>query len=226
MVKSTPADAQSHTLRDLIVADAAIRLNVPIDTLQMTFNPADDTTLNLSEPQFRFNLEARHVFGLGDVEWNVLIVTDSGNKKVSIEATARAWQNQVVLVKPVAFGQVIRSVDVVERRVLVDHLPDDPLLTLAQCVGQECARELKPGTIMTARMVNPVDLAKVGQFITVTLASGNIRIKTVGRAMEAGSFGQTIKVKNEATEETYEVLLTGPQEGDDQSRRAAVAETE
>jgi flagella basal body P-ring formation protein FlgA len=67
--------------------------------------------------------------------------------------------------------------------------------------------------VLTARMVNPVDLAKVGQFVTVTLASGNIRIKTVGRAMQAGSYGQTIRVKNEAKEEVYEVLLTGPQEG-------------
>jgi hypothetical protein len=31
--------------------------------------------------------------------------------------------------------------------------------------------------------------------------------------MEGGSFGQTIRVKNEATNETFEVVLTGPQEG-------------
>jgi flagella basal body P-ring formation protein FlgA len=147
------------------------------------------------------------------VEWNVLVVTEAGNKKIPILATARAWQMQVVLVRPIAFKQVIQKDDVVQKRVLVDHLSDDILLTLAQSVGQESARELKPGTIMTARMVNPVDLAKPGQFVTVTMASGNVRIKTVGRAMEAGTYGQTIKVKNEATDATYEVVLTAPQEG-------------
>jgi hypothetical protein len=40
-----------------------------------------------------------------------------------------------------------------------------------------------------------------------------VSVKTVAKAMEGGSYGQTIRVKNEATNETYEVVLTGPQEG-------------
>jgi flagella basal body P-ring formation protein FlgA len=84
---------------------------------------------------------------------------------------------------------------------------------MAQGVGQEAAREIKPGMVLTSKMVNPVDLAKPGQFITVSMASGGVHIKTVGRAIEAGVFGQPIKVKNEATGEVYEVVLTGPQEG-------------
>ena len=43
--------------------------------------------------------------------------------------------------------------------------------------------------------------------------SGNVRIKTVARARESGSYGQTVKVQNEATQEMYAVLVTGPQEG-------------
>ena len=202
-----------RTLRDLITADATVRLNVPADQLQMTFNPADEKTLNLAEPQFKFNLEARRVFGLGDVSWEVLIVTESGNKKVPISATARAWIKQVVLVRPIAYRQVIQNDDLIEKRILTDKLPDDPLLTLTQCVGQEAARELKPGTVMTARMVSPVDLVRPGQFVTVTLAAGGVRIKTVARAKEAGSYGQIVKVQNDATREMYDVVLTGPQEG-------------
>ncbi|HET6249581.1 MAG TPA: flagellar basal body P-ring formation chaperone FlgA [Tepidisphaeraceae bacterium] len=219
------AEVPAHTLRDRIIADASVRLKVPVDQLQINFNPADDAALNLSEPQFKFNLEARRVYGLGEVSWEALVVTTAGNKKIPITATARAWQMQVVLVKPVAYRQTIQSDDVVEKRVLVDQLPDDTLLTVNQVVGQECARELKPGTILTAAMVDPAELAKVGQFITVTMASGGIHVKTVGRAMENGTYGQTIKVKNEATDETYEVVLTAAQEGTISPRRA-VAHTE
>jgi hypothetical protein len=32
--------------------------------------------------------------------------------------------------------------------------------------------------------------------------------------MESGTFGQTIRVKNEATKDVYEVVLTGPQTGE------------
>jgi flagella basal body P-ring formation protein FlgA len=48
--------------------------------------------------------------------------------------------------------------------------------------------------------------------VTVNVNQGAVRIKTAGKAMEAGSFGQTIRVKNEATGDVYEVVLTGPQE--------------
>ena len=80
-----------------------------------------------------------------------------------------------------------------------DRLPDEPLLTIEQAVGQQAARDLKPGTILTARMVDPVQLIKTGQFVTITLSQGNIRVKTVVRAMESGSYGQTVRVKNEST---------------------------
>lgn len=202
-----------RTLRDLLMNDAAVRLKLPLESLQINFNPADDKLLSLTEPQFKFNLDARRLWGLGDISWDVLIVTEAANKSATINASARAWQNQVVLVHPLAFRQVIRSEDVIEKRVLSDRLPDEPLLTAAQCVGQETARDLKPGTVMTSLLVNPAALAQVGQFITVTLASGNIHIKTVAKAMEAGSYGQNIRVKNEGTDEIYEVVLTGPQEG-------------
>ncbi|HWE04350.1 MAG TPA: flagellar basal body P-ring formation chaperone FlgA [Tepidisphaeraceae bacterium] len=212
-VRSVETQTGIRSLRDLIIADAAVRLNIPIDQLQITFNPADDKILNLSEPQFKFNLTARRVYGLGDVAWDVLVVTDAMNKKIPIGATARAWQKQVILARPVAYKAIVQSDDLVEKRILTDHLPDATLLTMAQCVGQEASRDLKPGTVMVATMVDAVDLAKPGQFITVTLNSGGIRITTVGRAMESGTYGQSVKVKNEATREIYQVILTGAQEG-------------
>ena len=62
-------------------------------------------------------------------------------------------------------------------------------------------------------MVNPVNLVKSGQLVTVTLESGGVRIKTVALAKEAGSYGQTVRVQNESTQEIYEIVLTGPQQG-------------
>jgi flagella basal body P-ring formation protein FlgA len=44
------------------------------------------------------------------------------------------------------------------------------------------------------------------------LLQGHIKVKTVVRAMESGSYGQTVRVKNEATNDTYEAIITGPQE--------------
>src|SRR5205823_7243913 len=86
-----------------------------------------------------------------------------------------------------------------------------PLVTADQAVGQQAARELKPGAILTARMLDPVQLVKPGQFVTISVANGAVQVRTVARALEPGSFGQTIKVKNETTREVFDVTITGPQ---------------
>lgn len=200
-----------RTLRDLLAADVAERLNISADTIQMSFKPLDEKVLNLAEPLFRFQIEPTRVRNLGKVEWDVTVISGNGNKKFPIEATARAWANQALLTKPLAYKQLIQEGDLIEKRTLTDTLPDDPLVTKPQAVGQQAARELKPGTVLSSRMLDPVELVKSGQFVTITVSHGAVSIKTVARAMEGGSMGQTIKVKNETTRDIFDVVLTGPQ---------------
>jgi flagella basal body P-ring formation protein FlgA len=202
-----------HTLGQLLEQDCATRLGIPLDSLQITFNPADEKIINLVEPQFRFSIDAVRVRDLGNVEWQVVIVAGDAQKTVDITATARQWQNQLIVARSISARQVIRDSDIIEHRTLVDHLPDDPLLTKPQSVGQEAARDLKPGTILTARLVDPVPLCKSDDLITVTVRRGNVELKTVARAMEAGGYGQTVRVRDQQTSDTYDVVLTGPQEG-------------
>lgn len=202
-----------RNLRGLLLDDLSIRLGIAQEQLQVSFNPKDESLLNLSEPLFKFNVLPRQVRNLGQVSWEVTIVTGTSSQKGVVTATARAWQAQAVTAKPLAFHQVIQSGDLSERRVLADHVPDEPLLTVDQAVGQEAARDLKLGTVLTARMIDAVPLVKPGQTVTITLTQGAVRVKSVGRALEAGAYGQTVKVRNDATRDVFEVVMTGPQEG-------------
>lgn len=201
-----------HTLRELLTANVADRLNLPVDSLQMDFKPLDEKVLNLCEPHFKFQIEPTRVRNLGTVEWDITIITANGNQEVTISANARAWENQSVLVKPLAYHQLIQETDIEEKRALVEMLPDNPLVTKTQAVGTQASRELKPGTVLDARMLDPVELVRMGEFVTITVAHGGVSIKTVARAMEAGSLGQTVKVKNETTHDIYDVVITGPQQ--------------
>ncbi|HEV2293628.1 MAG TPA: flagellar basal body P-ring formation chaperone FlgA [Tepidisphaeraceae bacterium] len=200
-----------HTLRDVLTEDLAARLSMDPKALQITFNPRDEKALSLAEPQFRFQVVPQRAKNLGPVSWEVHVTTDAGIQRIDISGMAKAWQEQVVLARPISARQLIREEDVVDKRVLVDKLDDQPLLKREQVVGNQSARDLKPGAVFTAKMVEPVPLARAGQFVTITLTTANVKVKTVARAMESGSYGQTIRVKNEATKEIYEVILTGPQ---------------
>jgi flagella basal body P-ring formation protein FlgA len=212
--KSESESKEYHTLRDLLIADLCERLSLDAASLQMKFNPADERVLALAEPQFKFNVDGRRIRNLGEVTWVVTLVASGGGstQNVSVTATARAWQDQLVIQKPVAYHQTLRNEDLLDRRTLVDSLSGEPQIKRDQVVGQWAGQELKAGTILTPRLIEPAPLVRSGQLVTISLQQGNVQIKTVARAMEGGSYGQTVRVKNEANNSIYEVTLTGPQE--------------
>jgi flagella basal body P-ring formation protein FlgA len=124
------------------------------------------------------------------------------------------WQEQLLVQRPMLFHQTIRSEDLTTRRALVDRLDGETLLKRDQVVGQLCAHDLQAGTVLTARLVEAAPLAKTGDLVTVTLAQGNVKVTTVVRAMDGGSFGQSIRGKQETTGTIFDVTLTGPKTGE------------
>jgi flagella basal body P-ring formation protein FlgA len=199
------------TLKDHLTAEAAERLGVAPEQLQFHFNPADDKLLRLTEPHFAFHVGTPRNKNLGEVTWDISVVADGQKQKASVTGTVKAWQSQLVVNKPLGYRQVIREDDLVDRRALVDRLSEDPLVTREQVVGQMAGRDLKSGTILTARLIEPTLLVKSGQLVSVTLTQGAIQAKSVARATEQGTIGQTIRVKNEVTGNVFDVVVTGPQ---------------
>jgi flagella basal body P-ring formation protein FlgA len=210
-VKPIAEVKEYKSLRDCLVAEAAERLNLAADQLQFHFNPADEKLLNLSEPHFEFNVNPPRNKNVGEVTWDVTIVADGSSQKTSIMANVKAWQNQVIVNKPLGYRQIIREEDLIERRTLVDRIGDDPLVTREQIVGQMAGRDLRLGTVLTGRLIDATILVKTGQLVSITLTQGAISAKSVARATEQGTIGQTIRVKNEVTNNMFDVVVTGPQ---------------
>ncbi len=196
----------------MLTADACQTLGVSPDAIQMTFSPQDEKVLNLTDVAFQFDIQATRLHNLGRVAWDVGIFSGPESKRVDIEARAQMWEDQVVVAKPLAQKEILQDSDFQTHHVLVDSLPDETLLTLAQCEGQQAASDLKPGQIMGGRLVDPVPLVRAGQLVTITLTEGTVEIREVGRSMESGVLGESIKVRNETTRDVYDVVVTGEQE--------------
>ncbi len=200
-----------RSLKDVLIDDLAVAASVAPAELVLDFRPQDQSLLTLAEPMFQFHATLKRGRNLGSVAWEVIVTANGKSQKHDIIANARAWQHQVVVTQPLAGRQIIRDEDVIDRRTLVDHIDDKPPLKRDQVVGNMAALDLKPGTVMTARLVDAVPLVRSGQLVTVCLKQGRVQLKTVGRAMESGTFGQTIRVRNELTRDVFEVVMTGPQ---------------
>jgi len=206
-----PEPKAVKTLRDILIAEAAERLGLAAEDVQAHFNPANDRLLNLSEPLFKFGvIGPRHKL-LGETSWDVSIIAEGASQNVRISATLRAWQKQTVITRPVASRQVLGPDDVIERRTIVERIMDDPMVTKEQVIGQMAGRDLRMGTVLTTRLVEAPILIRPGQMVTIQLTQGGISAKAVAKATEQGSLGQTVRVRNEATGNLFDVVVTGPQ---------------
>ena len=202
---------ETTDLRTMLVNELANRSRMKLEQLQIEFAEKDRGVLALTSPQFRFDVKPR-MSVLGPVSWQVTVGAGSESRRIQIDAQARAWVEEVVVVRPVAMQQVIGEADIEVRRALIDALPVDELVTRVNASGMQASRDLKPGTVLTGRMVRSPELVRAGQLVTVTPNSGQVQVTAVAKAMSGGTKGQTIKVQNQSTRQTFDVVVTGPQE--------------
>ena len=197
-------------LRAQLITDAATRLNIPAASLQVDFKADDRKLLGLAAP-FEFSFEPQRYGDLGETSWIVNVGTNGQKQRVRISAIVRAWQEQLVLAKPLNLRQTISESDFEVKRILADKLSRDPLATKASSIGQQASRDLQAGTILTSKMLAPMELVHSGQLVTILTRRGGVEVKSVAVALQNGSAGQAIKVKNELTNQVFPVTLTGPQ---------------
>lgn len=205
-VAATP-DGSGRTLRLALTEDLAHRLNLPVEDMQIAFRAADETALRRAEPHDNFEIRPQRAGNLGEVSW---VVSVSGEKRLFVTASAKAWRNQAVVARPISARTPIGAADVTERRQLVDVLPPDPLLAKDAVVGQAAARDLKPGQVVTGQMVQAITLVRAGQDVMLDTAAGGIRLLTAARALSDGTMGQTVRMRNEQTREQFTAVVTGP----------------
>lgn len=204
------------TLREALVRDAADRLGLKPEDMEITFDSGDERVLRLAGPMFTWSISNSRTRNLGAMTWGVTIWTEGdkvrSSRRVDISGRARAWQTQVVATRGLASGQLVREEDVEERRVLVDRMAEEMLFTKKQALMMQASRGISAGTVLAGRNLNPVLMVRSGQLVSVVLRQGAVEVKAVARAMEGGAYGQTIRVKNEQTNDVLEVTVSGPQE--------------
>jgi len=121
------ADAAQTSLKDLLLADLHERLKLNAQQVQVDFDAKDAKVLAMTSPKCRIDFDAGETGKApGPVAWTVIIQDGLTDQKATIAATARAWEDQLVLTRPLSRGQPIRQSDIHPRRVLVRRSPRRP----------------------------------------------------------------------------------------------------
>lgn len=206
---------KQQTLREILSAQASAALNLPPGQAAVQWQEADARYLSLRGAHGGlFDIKPVRLRTLGQATWEVTLRSPGQKpRKLPITGVVRAWQNQVIAVRPLAQGAIIAPGEVNVRRQLVDQLLPELELTREQVIGMQAARDIDVGKPISARLLQQVPLAKTGQSINVQVSSGAIRVHQTLRALEGGGLGQTVRARNDETRQTFSVRLTGPQQG-------------
>ena len=192
---------EDATLAKRLKMNLSQSLGFPAETLDITLR----STLGFEATQ----IEPHRVDDLGRVSWRAF-AADGRSSMLHAEVTATV--EQVVLKQPVRRGQVIRPGDL-EKRLLSIESIDERSGEMLDIIGQAAARDLDAGSVVTEEALAPRLLVQRGQRIPVTVSRGGVRVIVFAVSRDDGTYGQTVRAKNEQTGETMTVLVTGHQAG-------------
>ena len=212
--QSYALDEPQTTLRDLLVGPLLRELGLIESDVRVDFDSKDEAVLALTSPRCGFRIDASGAGDLGAVAWNIVINDRSDERTVTLAATVRAWEDQVVLKRPLSRGQMIMQKDVLPRRVLVEQRTASLLTDAKEAVGQIAGRDLQDAQALTPDDLAVRTMVAKGDFINISLEIGGLNVATVARAMQGGAKGDVISARNEATRDVYRVVVTGVSAGD------------
>ncbi|MCG3179012.1 MAG: hypothetical protein BIFFINMI_01342 [Phycisphaerae bacterium] len=196
--------------------------------LDLHFAAADRSLLSLQRPQFRFEVAIRRVGArFVDVSARVYAIDPEPPgapgprrpaaaaprehlvKSADLRVDAELAAPVVVAAKQINRGQVLAADDVraVVRQVDLDS---QRIGETAAVVGQQSKRTIRPEQVVGSDDLEPLALVHRNKLVTVWVRTGNLMVKTVGRAMQDGIYGQKIIVRNEATRQPFYAVVTGP----------------
>jgi flagellar basal body P-ring formation protein FlgA len=110
----------------------------------------------------------------------------------------------VVLERPLARQQVIRPEDVRLERQAVSTLTSGYFTEPEAVVGLASRRRLMPGQVLTSAHVTQNRIVKRGQEVTLFAARPGLVVRMKGVALEDGSEGARIRVRNSASKRVVE----------------------
>src|SRR5690606_39200564 len=116
----------------------------------------------------------------------------------------------VVLVRPVARGDIIRASDVVVERRARTRVPAGAIVSPDQIVGKAARRPLTAGQPLRPTDLMKPELVHQNETVTVVYETGGLSLSVRGKALESGAEGDVVNVLNIQSKRTIQGTVVGP----------------
>ena len=101
-----------------------------------------------------------------------------------------------VLDRRIPRGEIIRSSDLTWMEIPVKRLRHNTLLSADKVIGKAAKRLIGAGVAISAHDVENPILVEKGKMVTIAYRTEYMEVKTLAQALEDGTEGSVIRVKN------------------------------
>lgn len=110
------------------------------------------------------------------------------------------FREVAVLARSVSAGQKLTAADISLVRHDIGTLSKDFLTSADSLPGMELRRTLRAGTVLSRDMIALPVLVERGQQVSIRVQRPGIRVEMKGTALDAGSAGDRIRVRNDSSQ--------------------------
>ncbi len=134
--------------------------------------------------------------------FSLLAVVTRDNEVISrgqLRVSIRKFQSVMVAQERIKRHDLIEEKEFVLKRMDVTSLRQQPVSEAVMLAGHRARLSIRKDQIITTELIEQVPDIEVGHEVTIILHTDLLEITAPGRAMQSGSKGTVIRVKNNAT---------------------------
>lgn len=134
-----------------------------------------------------------------------------GDEQTTIQVSVTATQLISVLTatRRIERGEILGSADVVVRSVNRFDAPRGALVTLSDALGSAAVRPILPGMVLAEGMIQVPSAVQRGERVRLVSSLGSLEVSVAAEALESGSHGQRIRVRNTETRRIITARVRG-----------------
>lgn len=206
--ESRPDFIGAHgTLGELVRRDLARQLGLSLESVHLKFAREDAQIIQRTDIAAD-KVQPLRISDLGQVAWTVEIA----GRPRAVLAEASATVTRALALRPIRAGQLIRATELDGQQVRIHRLAERGV-TPAEAAGQEAAREVPAGELLSKQSLVPRVLVRRGQLVTVESMRSGIQTRVLAQALEDGVMGQLVKARSESSGEILHITMIAPQAG-------------
>ena len=149
---------------------------------------------------------------VGNVIFPIEVATATGKKKIFVRAKVEVFKNVVISNRRIKRGEEITAEDLALESRDIAVVPQKYYEDIAQVVETEAKTSIPKNSTIYEWMIKEIPLVHRGDQVAILVIGPNLRVKTMGRALEDGYLGKTIKVRRAESDKTLEGTLISSDE--------------